>query len=302
KYLDNYDAREWLRLEFQALRNCLDAIDHKKKKSEISQYLEDALRYRKLRQTKYKVFLEKELELETLEGLANYTGFKLSTMEDIYKSAIAEISQREGAQTYTRPFPYATGVAYGLIFDFLKIPWKSGLTHTYNFLQIYEQSKQKNILVTDEQVTKANARNNFAEIHSEESERKTDNDRNIAYYVDLLSTKPTLSVKLADRFNYGMTFNMNGTIELPSLGTVYSSISGRDISGKNFGTFRTLADHATLGDAGILITDDDYVFFPTPFKTDGNKIIGETYEIALNDGWMVEKADSKGNFVIKKKQ
>ncbi|MFV0387263.1 MAG: hypothetical protein ACK5NT_00795, partial [Pyrinomonadaceae bacterium] len=83
KYLDNYDAREWLRLEFQALRNCLDAIDHKKKKSEISQYLEDALRYRKLRQTKYKVFLEKELELETLEGLANYTGFKLSTMEDI---------------------------------------------------------------------------------------------------------------------------------------------------------------------------------------------------------------------------
>ncbi|MFV0387731.1 MAG: hypothetical protein ACK5NT_03160, partial [Pyrinomonadaceae bacterium] len=65
------------------MRNCLDAIDHKKKKSEISQYLEDALRYRKLRQTKYKVFLEKELELETLEGLANYTGFKLSTMEDI---------------------------------------------------------------------------------------------------------------------------------------------------------------------------------------------------------------------------
>ena len=35
QYLDNYDAREWLRLEYQALKNALDAINHNKEKSEI---------------------------------------------------------------------------------------------------------------------------------------------------------------------------------------------------------------------------------------------------------------------------
>ena len=52
--------------------------------------------------------------------------------------AISEINQREQAQTYTRPFPYATGPAYGLIFDYLKINWKTGLDTIYNFLKIYE--------------------------------------------------------------------------------------------------------------------------------------------------------------------
>ncbi len=32
-YLDNYDAREWLRLEYQALRNALKLIDESTPKS-----------------------------------------------------------------------------------------------------------------------------------------------------------------------------------------------------------------------------------------------------------------------------
>lgn len=294
-YLDNYDARELLRLEYQALRNTLASISNKSPKAKVISFLEDALLFRKLRQDKYRESLQNELEIETLEGLANYTGFALSTSSNKYESAIEEIYQRESAVTYTRPFPYATGVAYGLIYDYLNIKWKKGLKEVYNFLTIYESNK---LIVINEQTAKA--RNNFEQIHQEEEDRRKKNEDLLAYYRDLLQVKPTLSVQIGD--NYGRTFNMNGTIEISGLGTVYSSMKGRDKSGKNFGSFTTIDDKAYLGNAGILMLNDNKTLvFPTPFKVDGNKIIGETYEITLNEGWGIEKTGTNGSFVIKQK-
>lgn len=296
KYLDHYDARELLRLEYQALRNTLSSINNKSPKIKTRSYFEDALLFRKIRQEKYKEFLPNELEIETLEGLANYTGFVLSTSENKYESAIEEIDRRENAETYTRPFPYATGVAYGLIFDHLKLQWKQGLKKVYNFLDIYD--RKKSIDTGKQAIAKARLRNNFEQIHEQEEARRIKNENLKAYYFELLQVKPTLKVVIGE--NYGRTFNMNGTIELPDLGTVYSSIKGRDKSGKNFGNFETIGDKAYLGNAGILMLNDyKTLVFPTPFKIDGNKIIGATYQIDLNKGWGVEKIDDKGNYVIK---
>jgi len=298
QYLDNYDARELLRLEYQALRNTLSAIVNKKPKAKIVSFFEDALLFRKLRQSKYREFLQNELEIETLEGMANYTGFKLSTSPNKYESAIEEIYQRENAQTYTRPFPYATGVAYGLIFDYLNIHWKTGLKKIYNFLAIYESNKV--IDTNDQAILTAKARNNFEQIHQQEEARRNKNEGLLTYYRDLLQVKPTLKVEIDD--NYGRTFNMNGTIEIPEGGTVYSSIKGRDKSGKNFGNFTTIEDKAYLGNAGVLMMNNSKTLvFPTPFKIEGHKIIGETYQIELNEGWDIEKTDAPGNYVIRKK-
>ncbi|MGY0035830.1 hypothetical protein [Pedobacter sp. NJ-S-72] len=184
KYLDSYDARELLRLEYRALRNTLSAINDKSSKLKTVSFLENALLFRKLRQQKHKEFLQGELEIETLEGLANYTGFALSTSKNKYESAIEEIYSRENAETYTRPFPYATGVAYGLIYDYLGLPWKQGLKKIYNFLAVYEN---KRIIDTcNKAVTTAKARNNFDEIHGQEGVRRAKNDNLLAYYRDLL--------------------------------------------------------------------------------------------------------------------
>ncbi|MBN9296233.1 MAG: hypothetical protein J0I41_04430 [Filimonas sp.] len=297
KYLDNYDTRQWLRLEYAALRRALTGIKNKAANKDIRSCLEDALLFRKLRQNAYKNFLQNELEIETLEGLANYTGFALSSESNKYQAAISEIDQREAAQTYTRPFPYATGVAYGLIYDYLGIPWKAGLKKVYNFLSIYEA--QKKITTGESVVEMARLRNNFTQIHNEEVERRKRNDSLQAYYTNLLQRKPTLKAVMTDNDNYGLTYNMNGTIELPGIGTVYSSISGRDKSGKNFGKFKTLNEKAYLGNAGILILSDfKTVIFPAPVKIEGQHITGDVYEIELNDGWIVEKL-ANGDFLIK---
>lgn len=298
-YLDNYDAREWLRLEYQALKNALKAAQENKPNKVIQAMLEDALSYRKLRQTTYAAFLDKELQIESLEGLANYTGYKLSSVTDKYQRAIREINGREQASTYTRPFPYATGLAYGLLFDHLQLKWKTGPGHIYNFLSIYESLETK-IDAGEAQISAANQRNNYAAIHEQELERKQENEKNLAYYTDRLLNKPTLKVTLADP-QYTRSFDMNGTLTLGDKGIVYSSIKGVDRSGKNFGNFSTLADKEKLGYSGILGMPGGMSYvFPLPESIDGNKVKGEFYEIELSKGWEVKKVNERGDMEIVK--
>lgn len=300
-YLDNYDAREWLRLEYQALRNALKAAQDKQKKGAITQMLEDALRYRKLRQASYATFLDKELQIETLEGLANYTGYKLSTVANKYQEAILEIKRREQSPTYTRPFPYATGLAYGLLFDHLGLKWKSGLSHPYNFLQIYETLCTR-IDTSKTRISEANQRNNYAAIHEEELIRKQENEKNLAYYTDMLVNKPTLKVTVTD-VKFSSSFDMNGTLVLGDKGIVYSRIKGVDRSGKNFGNFTTLPGKEKLGYSGVLGLPGGLIFlFPLPQSIEGNLIKGEFYEIELHPGWAVKKINDKGDLEIVKSE
>lgn len=303
QYLDNYDAREWLRLEFQALKNALGAINENKNKSEIEKYVSDALVFRKSRQSKYKEFFQNEIEIETSEGLANYTGFVLSNFANKYDKAISEINQREQAQTYTRPFPYATGLAYGLIFDYLKIDWKVGLDTTYNFLNIYEQKYLNRKINTDNSNIKlAQERNNYKEIHKQELDRKVKNEKIMQYYSEIFIQKPTLKVQLSDSL-YGRTFDMNGTIILKDNGIVYSMIKGVDNSKNNFGNFSTIKGKEKLGVSGVLMSFDGKNYtFPLPLNIEKNKIIGEYYIIELNEGWEVVKINKKGDMKIIKKQ
>ncbi|MHC0447965.1 hypothetical protein ACWA1F_21335 [Flavobacterium sp. 3-218] len=301
EYLDETNARILLRLEYQALKNALKAISEKRKNVEVKNHLKDAVIFRKERQKQYAKCLNDELEIETLEGLANYTGFALSSYSNKYEKAIEEINDREEAKTYTRPFPYATGPAYGLIFDYLNIPWKNGLDKIYNFADIYENMVLKSALNVNKKTLKSTKlRNNFEEINRQEIAREKEQKKLIDYYADLLFNKPTLKVAITDIEHYGRTFNMNGTLTLNDKGIVYSSIKGRDKSGKNFGNFGTIEGKNQLGKAGILSYEKEgktYFVFPLPSKIEGRKIISEFYEIELNPDWKAVKQND-GNMEI----
>lgn len=302
-YLDNYNARQWLRLEYEALRLTLQSINNKENSRKIKLHLNDALIFRKLRQAKYKEYLKNELELETLEGLANYTGIKLSGIENKYEEAIDQINEREAAETYTRPFPYATGPAYGLIFDYLNIDWKKGLDVIYNFLNIYETKIiKKEIALTNTHISQAKKRNNFEKIHQEELSKKTNQEDLINFYTKMLIDSPTISVTSIDE-KYGRMYNMNGTISLDKDRTIFSSIKGTAKSVEDFGSFHI--KNGELGKTGILgtwIGDILKFTFPLPKRIEGNKIIGEFYELELNKGWVIVKINDKGNLEIRKRK
>ena len=300
-YLDKFDARLLLRVEYQALKNALQFANENADANTVASYVTDALIMRKIRQTKYRTFLDEEIELETVEGLANYTGIKMSTVSNKYKRAIDEINEREAADTYTRPFPYATGPAYGLLFDYLKMDWRLELNKVYNYLEVYENQHLEDTIPNDENtILEAKQRNNYKTINTEETQRKIEFDKLTDYYTNLLITQPTLKVSLIDNM-FSMSFNMNGTLILDDYGIVYSGIKGTDLSGENFGSFHIISGKDRLGDGGILKLKDakptTYVF-PIPSKIEENKIYGDFYEIELNEGWHVEKIKGSENMEI----
>lgn len=303
-YLDETNARILLRLEYQALKNALNAIIDNKNTEKVKKYLNDAIIFRKERQNTYSEYLQKELEIETLEGMANYTGFVLSSYNNKYQKAIDEINERERAETYTRPFPYATGVAYGLLFDYLNFKWKTGLDKIYNFADIYENKVlQSKIKINKKIVKRAKQRNNFDEIYKQEKEREEIQNNLIDYYTELLIDKPTLKAVINDFENYSRSYNMNGTLVLKHKGTVYSNIRGKDKSGgKNFGNFSTIKGKDKLGVAGILSYEKNgknYFAFPLPIEIQDSKIIGEFYEIELNSNWKVKEYEDGSMEIVK---
>lgn len=303
-YLDETNARILLRLEYQALKKTLKAIDQNEEIDEVKSYLKDAVIFRNERQKQYTEYLGGELDLETLEGLANYTGIVLSSYENKYEKAIAEINQREKAETYTRPFPYATGPAYGMIFDYLNVPWRHGLDKIYNFADIYETYIHKSKLEVPEiEFEQAKQRNNFEEIHKQEMKREEIQKDLVKYYTDLLIDRPVLRVAFTND-SYNRTFNMNGTLTLNDKGIVYSDIVGTDKSGgRNFGNFSTIKGKDKLGESGVLSYEKDnisYFIFPLPIEITETKIVGEFYIIDLNENWEVITKDDGNMEVVKK--
>ena len=102
-------------------------------------YLSDGMYFRTERENFFKKQNHYALKLETLEGLSSYTGFKLSAHKDLYRMALIELDGRENPDGLNRSFAYATGLAYGLIFDYFHIQWRSDLKHIYSFRDIYKQ-------------------------------------------------------------------------------------------------------------------------------------------------------------------
>jgi len=297
-YLDNHDARILLRLEFQALRNSLSAANGDNAEA-AQRYLADAVTFRKVRQEKYASSRRDELEIETLEGMANYTGLKLSSIENKYLKAIDEIKGRESASTFTRPFPYATGPAYGLMFDYLSIKWRSEMETIYDFRDIFEGHNEEPLPTDVASIESARSRNNYPAIYAEETVRKVKHERNIEFYTRLLLSQPTLTASVTDgNGSYSMSFDMNGTLVLGDEGIVYSHIKGVDQTGNNFGSFHSIEGKDQLGVAGILRRKDGAYVFPFPTSVDGRKIVGETYEIELNEGWKVKKVGESGDLEI----
>lgn len=300
EYLDETNGRILLRIEFDALRNALTKINEGAEKEIVAKYLEDALLFRQLRQRKYAEFLPQALDLENVEGLATYTGVRLSANPNKVSHAIKEIDNRESAKSLTRSFPYATGLSYGLIFDYLKINWRSDLAHVYDFLKIYETKVlRKKLSKSKIYLGETQLRNNGKKIITEEAKREKENAKIENFYRIQFIEEPTLEILLEKGSGMSVSFDMNSTFSLKGKGVVYTQIKAANEKG--FGSFSTIAGKEGLGVSGILLSSDfSKITFPKPIKIEENKIIGETYEINLNKGWKVVTINKKGDLQIKK--
>src|SRR5215204_1387945 len=121
RHLDSQDGRIWLRMELRALERALYEGGQARREA-----ISDALYFRRYRQSLFPQALAEENALETNEGLAEYTGTKLGSHSEREALARASYDLRDAnlRQSFTRSFAYATGPAYGLLFDAALINWR----------------------------------------------------------------------------------------------------------------------------------------------------------------------------------
>jgi hypothetical protein len=281
-HLDTRDGRIWLQLEWRALR---EALRHQGK--ERRHAVEDALLFRSYRHSLFKPAANEERLLEMFEGLAEYSGIKLSGRSDaeIVDFTANQLEQNEGKESYVRSFAYVSGPAYGILLDQAGADWRKNLKPTDDLGLLLQSSLAVKLpqALQDEAARRVKDYNGDALITAE-TERENAHQKRTAEYKARLVDGPVLIIPL-QRMN--VQFNPNNLQPLGDLGTVYPTIRITDLWG-----ILTVTNGALLNSSWTMI------YVPAPKNPDVRPLEGDGWALELNEGWKLESAERKGDFIV----
>jgi hypothetical protein len=135
-HLDTREGRVWLQLEWRSLARALASRGLGRRRA-----VADALLFRARRHTLFPSAAAEEREMEMHEGLAEYTGVRLSGSPDparlVIDGNLVEESRRE---SFVRSFAYASGPAYGLLLDEVAPGWTRRLSRGDDLAELLRRS------------------------------------------------------------------------------------------------------------------------------------------------------------------
>lgn len=222
-YLSSTMGRAMLRLEWRALSKALTAEDEGQRLRAIA----DALAFREFRRWTADG-PEAERQLEINEGLAEYTGLKLSGRADKAAWVAAKLGRMEGADSFARTFAYGSGPAYGLLLDRYSPHWRDRLKGSDDLGAVLERAVGARRLGEHVDVTQAQVRYGGDEVFRQEHERQVVRDQATASWKAKLVDGPVLHLPLRQ---VNVSFDPNTVFPLPPLGTVYPAIQVSDVWG-----------------------------------------------------------------------
>src|SRR5713226_7530332 len=129
-HLDSLDGRIWLQMEWRALEHAFWQRGDERRRD-----IAEALYFRNFRRSLFPEAAARENALEMNEGMAEYTGVKLSTSSPAEFALVAASDLRSAptrTPTYARSFAYTSGPAYGGLLDATNARWRTGLTPATN--------------------------------------------------------------------------------------------------------------------------------------------------------------------------
>src|SRR5205823_14588046 len=138
EHLDSLEGRIWLQMEWRALEHAFWQQGEERKRD-----VADAVYFRSYRRSLFPAADAKEDALEMNEGMAEYTGFKLSTpAPEEYAVAVAAWLRSAPTRTpsYGRSFAYTSGPAYGGLLDTASKDWRKGLTPATDLGQLLSRA------------------------------------------------------------------------------------------------------------------------------------------------------------------
>ncbi len=281
-HLDTRDGRILLQLEWRALAAALQG-EGKIRRSAI----EDALVYRARRRSLCPTATADERSLELDEGLAEYTGIKLSTNSDREAIADAVAGLADGAKkdTYVRSFAYASGPAYGLLLDDAHIDWHKGLSMTSDLgdLLFTAYSIDLPTALEDEAATRAE-RYDGKQLMIDEAKRETARQERVARDRARFVEGPVLIIALTSP---NVQFNPGNLQPLGDLGTVYPTMMLTDTWGM-----------LTVTNGALLKPDWSEARVVAPKDATTQPIKGDGWTLELKTGWSLRPGKRTGDYVL----
>jgi hypothetical protein len=284
EHLDTREGRVWLQLEWRALASALASRGRERRRA-----LEDALLFRARRRALFPSAAAEEREMEMHEGLAEYTGVRLSGSPDparfVINFNLAEEARRE---SFVRSFAYASGPAYGLLLDEAAPGWTRRLKKDDDLAEVLRKSLRLARPRDDEGEAAGRARvYGGEELSASERGREEGRRRLVEGYRARLVEGPVLTIPLR---RMRMSFDPGNLVPLEGLGTVYPNIRVVDAWGV-----------LTVTRGGALMNQTySGLTVPAPSDTTQRPLRGEGWTLELDDGWTLAPGARGGDFVLKK--
>ncbi|HUF28780.1 MAG TPA: hypothetical protein VMM18_17495 [Gemmatimonadaceae bacterium] len=216
-HLAGRDGRIWLRLEMRALAEALI-----RQRDERQTAITDALAFRARRQAEFGDAASQEAALELNEGLAEYTGWRVSGLPDhvLADRAAVRLGSAEAGESFARSFAYATGPAYALLLDDAGSPWRRGLRAGDDLAALLARAHG----ISGQLAGRADARAaayDGAFVIAQETRRAERLAARSAELRGRFIDGPTLRLPVGEPFRY--SFDPNQAEPLDGVGTVYAS-------------------------------------------------------------------------------
>jgi hypothetical protein len=287
-HLDEASGRTWLRLEWRALAAALSESDPL-----ASDAVRDALSFRAHRLALNAGAEEEENDLMLNEGLAEYTGVRLSgySHEDQVKRTINLLRAYDQASTVSRSFAYPTGPAYGLLLDRAEPQWRARIVEAGDLAGALEKAINfAPAALSDDEIMARAAAYDAESIMVEEIARQEAREARIAELRNMFITGPVLIIPMDGETSF--SFDPGGAEALPGQGTVYSSM-------------RITGGWGVLESSGPVLwinqgTAQPQFRVPAPVVSAEGGVSGESWMLTLEPGWRAKPQSNRGDYIIER--
>jgi hypothetical protein len=250
--------------------------------------------YRGYRRSLFPGSAGNENALELNEGLAEFTGVKLSS-SDLQETALRAdliLRQARNNPTFARSFAYVSGPAYGALLDLSGRPWRASLNPSTDLGLLLQQRYKISIRVSEAAARSALSRYEGDEIVTTETAQEQKRVQQIAEARKKFVDGSVLILPFSPDVNY--SFNPNNVIGIDANITVYPTLRLVD----NWGVL-TVSNGAWLerGPTGHIVR----ARVPAPQDLSARPLKGEGWSLELANGWEVVPGERPGDITITKK-
>jgi len=284
KYMDEKEARLWIKLEWKALKNALNAEGEERQLA-----IRDALIFKGSSRELYQKYANDEDRFETYEGLATFTYTLLCTnsAEENRTRLFENLNRIYFMRSYARSFGFIHGALYANLLNDKGFNFRDIQIDSFNLGNTVRELYDIELPAICRDVAGSLAVNyDIESIMKEEEERLSDIQARIHRQVSTFTEKPVVFLELESPY---FDFEPEDINPLDTLGTLYNSIRVSDNWGK-----------LTVDRIGCLVANNfTYLRISAKgVKEDRNHITGEGWNLILNSEWKLVEVNQ--NFFVRK--